>query len=386
MMDKVKLGIIGLGGMGTNHASYLKNGEVEGVEIVAVCDINPKRFEWAKNNLPESVRCFESANELFASKCCDAVLIATPHYDHPPLVIDALNHGLHALSEKPAGVYTKQVREMNEVAAKSDKKFGVMFQQRTEPLHKKIKDLMDSGELGELRRVNWLITNWFRSQSYYDSGGWRATWAGEGGGVLLNQCPHNLDLWQWMCGMPKRIRAFCYFGKYHNIEVDDDVTAYAEYENGATALFVTTTGEAPGTNRLEISGDRGKLVLEHNKLTFYRTRELVSEFNRTYKGGFGSPECWEIDMKGKGGMTGHKAITADWIKAIRTGSELFAPGVEGINGLALSNAMLLSTWTDSWVDLPVDEDLYYEKLQEKIKNSSIKKESSDTTLDVEGTF
>ncbi len=385
-MDKVRIGIVGIGNMGSSHCGYLSKNEVPNTELTAVCDVVPARLTWAKEALGENVRVFDSADALFASGAVDAVLIATPHYDHPPLAIKAFAKGLHVLIEKPAGVYTRQVREMNEAAAKSGKTFGIMFNQRTLAQHQKLKDLVDSGELGEIMRTNYLITSWFRSQSYYDSGGWRATWAGEGGGVLLNQCPHNLDLWQWICGMPVRVRAFCAFGKYHNIEVDDDVTAYVEYENGATGLFVTATGEAPGTNRLEIAADRGKIVLENGKITFWRTRESVSKFNKEYKGGFGSPEVWECEIPARRGGDGHSGITANWIDAIRKGASLLAPGEQGIRGLEISNAMLLSAWTDDWVEIPVNEDLFYDKLQEKVKASTYRKDvGEDTVLSVDGT-
>ncbi len=385
-MGSIRMGVVGIGGMGSGHARCFADGSVPGAELTAVCDVNPKRLEWAASDLPGNVGKFDEAEKLYDSGTLDAVMIATPHYDHPPLAIKAFERGLHVIVEKPAGVYTKQVREMNRAAEKSGKVFGIMLNQRTSPVYRKLKELVDSGELGAIVRTNWIITSWFRSQSYYDSGGWRATWAGEGGGVLLNQDPHQLDLWQWTCGMPKRVRAFCYFGKYHDIEVDDDVTAYVEYANGATGLFVTTTGEAPGTNRLEVSGDRGKVVIEGGKLTWWRTRVPVSEFNREYTGGFGSPEVWkvEVPVRGKGGA--HTAIFKDFVSAIEKGTPLIAPGAEGIKGLEISNAMLLSAWTDSWVDIPVDEDLYYEKLKERIASSKHqKKTGEDRTLDVAGT-
>jgi len=260
-----------------------------------------------------------------------------------------------------------------------------MFNQRTVPVYQKLKELLESGELGPMKRSVWIITNWYRAQSYYDSGGWRATWAGEGGGVLINQCPHNLDIWQWICGMPRRVRAFVSFGKHHDIEVDDDATAYVEYPNGATGLFVTTTGEAPGTNRLEITGDNGKIVLEDNSLTFWRTRVPVSQHIRDYKGGFGEPECWKCDIPVRSGGGGHPLITKSWVDAILKGTPLAAPGQEGINSLQISNAMLLSAWTDAWVDLPVNEDLFYDKLQERIRTSASKK-AAGKTLSVDGTF
>lgn len=386
-MEKVRYGIIGIGNMGVSHAQNLC-GEIRGAELTAVCDTNPERLNWAKQHLPASVQLYDTPEAFWASKAMDAVLIAVPHYDHPGMAIQAFENGYHVLVEKPAGVYTKAVREMNDAAAKSGKQFGIMYNQRTNPLYIKLRDLIQSGELGEVRRTNWIITNWYRSQSYYDSGGWRATWAGEGGGVLLNQDPHQLDLWQWTTGMmPKRVRAFCHFGKYRNIEVEDDVTAYVEYENGATGVFVTTVGESPGTNRFEISGDNGKIVIENDKLTFWRLRVPEPQFNREYKGGFGQPECWVCDIPvAGGGGPQHKGILQNFTNALLHGEKLLAPGEEGILGLTLSNAMHLSAWTDDWVDLPLDEDLFYDKLQEKIANSTFRKDpSSAAVLDVKGT-
>ncbi|NEW05439.1 Gfo/Idh/MocA family oxidoreductase [Paenibacillus sp. SYP-B3998] len=382
-MEKMRIGIIGLGNMGTGHAKYLVNGEVKGAELTAICEMRPDRLEWAKENLGEGVQLFDDLDTFLASNVMDGVLIATPHYDHPEVAIKAFQHNLHVLCEKPAGVYTKQVRQMNEAGKASGKVFSMMYNQRTNPLYVKLKDLVSSGELGEIRRTNWIITNWYRSQSYYNSGGWRATWAGEGGGVLINQDPHQLDLWQWTIDMmPKRVRAFCYFGKHRDIEVEDDVTAFVEYENGATGLFVTTTGEAPGTNRFELSGDRGKIVIEDGKLTFWRLRVSEREFNETYKGGFGQPECWKCEIPVEGQETSHKGITQNWVDAILHGTPLIAPGEEGIKGLMLSNAMLLSTWTDNWVDLPIDEELFHKHLQEKIQQSKAKKDSAYQTFDV----
>ncbi|WP_270170895.1 Gfo/Idh/MocA family protein [Paenibacillus sp. SYP-B4298] len=384
-MNHVRIGIIGIGSMGSAHARELMAGKVAHAELTAVCDVRPERLEWAQQHLGQHIARFDQPGELLRSGTVDAVLIATPHYDHPTLSIEALQQGLHTLIEKPAGVYTKAVAEMNAVALQSGKVFAIMYNQRTNPLYRKLKDLIDSGELGELKRSIWIITNWYRPQSYYDSGSWRATWAGEGGGVLLNQDPHQLDLWQWMCGMPKRVRAFMSFGKYRNIEVEDDVTAYVEYDNGATGLFVTTTGEAPGTNRLEVTGDRGKIVIEDNKLTFWRLRVPESQFNREFKGGFGSPECWKCDIPAYGDNSQHLGIMRNWVEAIRNGTELIAPGIEGIHGLTLSNAMHLSAWTDDWAELPLDEELFYTKLQDRIAASTFRKEAANIALDVTGT-
>jgi len=367
-MNKVRYGLIGYGKIGSQHVKQLLAGAVPECDLTAVADIDPARLEAAKKDIGGNLLTFNSAEELIASGKVDAIHICTPHYFHPVYAIAGLKAGLHVLVEKPAGVYTKQVKEMNAVAAKTDRVFGVMFNQRTMPVYQKARELIQSGELGEITRTNWIITNWFRSQSYYDQGGWRATWAGEGGGVLLNQNPHNLDLFQWICGMPSRVKSVVYYGKHRKIEVEDDVYAIFEYPNGATGCYITTIADSPGTNRLEICGDKGKIVVEDNKLMFYRLRQSISEFNREYKGGIGQPECWKIEVPLKGTYTSHMGIIQNFCDAILKGTKLIAPGEEGINALEISNAIHLSSWQgENWVSIPVDDDLFYNKLQEKIQ-------------------
>ena len=343
-MDEVRLGIIGIGGMGSGHAINIVKGEVPHMRLTAVADISEARLSWAKNTLPEEVKRFSDGREMIDSGECDAVLIATPHYFHPEFVIYALTHGLHAISEKPAGVYTKQVREMNEVAEKSDKVFAIMFNQRTNCVYRKLHEMIESGELGALKRVNWIITDWYRTQSYYDAAGWKATWDGEGGGVLLNQCPHQLDLLQWLCGLPVKVRAFCHEAKWHDIEVEDDVTAYMEFANGATGVFVTTTGDAPGTNRLELTFEMGKIVCENNKLIFDRLSENERTFCKTAENGFAQPEREHIEVETDGKNEQHMGVLRAFTDRILAGGKLIAEGKEGINGLLLSNAMFLSSW------------------------------------------
>ena len=394
-MEKVRLGIIGCGNMGTGHIRYLTEGKVKGVELAALCDIKPEKLESAiaaaKKNDPDfQVKTYIDYKELLSSGDVDAVIIATPHYLHPTIGIDALEAGLHVLSEKPIGVYTKQVLELYEVAKKSDKVFGIMYNQRTNPLYQKVREIVQSGELGELKRCVWIITNWYRTQAYYNSGGWRATWKGEGGGVLTNQCPHNLDLWQWMFGMPTKVRGFCYNGKYHNIEVEDDVTAYAEYANGATATFITTTGEYPGTNRLEISGDKGKIVVEGDKIEYTKLLQAEREYCFSSAESFRGPESEEVDLgisRDPEKLYEHPGITQNFVNAILYGEELLAPGLEGINGLQISNAIYLSSWLDKTIELPVDPDLYFEELSKRIATSNFEKEDVvETVADLSGTY
>lgn len=384
-MEKVRLGIIGIGGMGTNHVNSLQRGEVPNMELTAVADVRQSRLDWAKANLPESVHVFDDGRALIDSGTVDAVLIATPHYLHPEFVIYALEHGVHALSEKPAGVYTKQVRKMNEVAEKYDKTFAIMFNQRTNCIYRKLHEMIQSGELGQMKRVNWIITDWYRNQSYYDAAGWKATWDGEGGGVLLNQCPHQIDLLQWLCGLPVKVRAFCHEAKWHNIEVEDDVTAYMEFENGATGVFVTTTADAPGTNRLELTFDRGKIVCEHGKLIYDKLDADISEFIMTEKEGFKKPDCTRIEVETDGLNEQHVGVMKAFADHILTGAPLVAEGIEGIRGLTLSNAMHLSSWLDSTVAIPFDEDLFLTELNKK-RATSKKKEDSGIVFDTTGTF
>lgn len=364
-MDKVRFGIVGFGNMGTGHCKYLNAGEIEGATLAAICDIKPAKLEMAKEAYPD-VALFDNHMDMFKSGKIDAVIIATPHYFHPTIGIDAFNCGINVISEKPAGVYTKQVEEIMAVAKKSGLAYGMMFNQRTNPMYQKMREMVQGGELGNLYRCVWIITDWFRTQSYYDSGDWRATWDGEGGGVLLNQCPHQLDLWQWIFGMPTRIHAFCHEGKYHNIEVEDDVTAYAEYANGATGVFITTTGEAPGTNRFEITGTLGKLVAEGNTLKFTKNEVDAAEFSRTSEQGFGKPKTEYIEYKFENGGPQHKGITQNFTDHLIKGTPLLASGYEGINGLSISNAMMLSSWKNDWVNLPNDGEEFWAELQKKI--------------------
>lgn len=382
---KVKIGIVGIGNMGSAHAKSIFLGNISNMQLGAVCDIAEKRLEWCKKELGETP-CFLDYKEMINSGLVDAVLVATPHYIHSEIAIYALEKGMDVLTEKPAGVYTAQVEEMNNAAKKSGKVFGIMYNQRTNPYFQKIRELVKSGELGELKRCVWIITNWYRTQAYYNSGTWRATWEGEGGGALINQCPHNLDLWQWIFGMPTKVRAKCHYGKWHDIEVEDDVTAYAEYANGATACFITSTGECPGTNRLEISGDLGKVVFEEGKLHFWKleTPERKLCFESTE--GFISPKTDYQEIVIDKEETAHNGILQNFANAILNGDELLAPGYEGILGLTISNAIHLSDWTDNWVELPIDKALFKKLLDEKRKGSKCKENVTERTEDLNGTY
>ena len=386
MADKVKLGIIGYGHIGSQHGRAIRDGKCPQVNLTAVCDIDPARLELAKKTNGEDIQTFTDASELIHSGVCQAVIIAVPHYLHPSMAIEAMETGLHVIVEKPAGVYTLQVREM---IAEADKHpeltFGMMFNQRTNCVYRKMKEMLDAGELGELKRVNWIVTDWYRTQFYYDSGAWRATWAGEGGGVLLNQCPHQLDLLQWLCGLPMRVHSFCHEGKWHDIEVEDDVTAYMEFANGATGVFITTTADAPGTNRLEITGTKGRLICDENGLTYDRLKEDERIWCATCKEGFEKPGCERVEVETDGENPQHAGVLNAFAAHIQTGAPLVADGREGINGLMLSNAIHLSSWLGETVTLPIDEQKFLNLLNERRAHSRLK-EDTDVVMDTASSY
>ncbi|HUJ44557.1 MAG TPA: Gfo/Idh/MocA family oxidoreductase [Opitutaceae bacterium] len=363
-MDKVRLGIAGLGNMGALHAATVRAGKIRRLELGAVCDADAARL-----NQFAGIPGFTSADAMISSGIIDAMLIATPHYSHTTVGIKALEAGLHLLVEKPISVHKADCERL--IAAHRDERqvFAAMFNQRTDPAYARIRTLVQDGGLGEIRRINWIITNWFRTAAYYASSGWRATWAGEGGGVLLNQCPHNLDLLQWMFGLPARVRAFCQFGRYHDIEVEDDVTAYLEFANGATGVFIASTGEAPGTSRLEVAAEGGRVVYERDELHIARNAVPMSEFSRTATQAFAQPECVDtvVRLSDHGGQ--HTEILQNFTEAILDGRPLIAPASEGIRSVELANAMLLSTWLDRAVELPLDGARFARLLRQHARRS-----------------
>jgi predicted dehydrogenase len=368
-MDNVRLGVIGLGNMGQYHVKYLREGAVSGCTLAAVSDAAPARIE----ALASEMAVFTSSEALIRSGKVDAVLIATPHFAHTTIGIDALQHGLHALLEKPISVHVADAARL--LAAHSDPRlvFAAMFNLRLDARFRQLKRIVTEGRLGQLQRVNWVMTDWFRTEAYYASSAWRATWQGEGGGLLINQCPHQLDMLQWLTGMPVRVRAFCGLGRRHAIEVEDEVTAYLEYGNGATGVFIASTGEYPGTNRLELVGDRGKLVLEANRLTLAQNAESSSEYSRTTSEPFGQPQCEELELTLETGGGTHQAITQNFCDAIRLGVPLVAPAEEGIHSVELANSMLYSSLTGETVELPLDGQAYEQLLGELIARSTFRK-------------
>jgi len=368
-MTKVRLGIIGMGNIGQHHQAYLSAGKVSRAELVAVSDAIPGKLDKYK-----PLKTFSDGEELIRSGLVDAVIIATPHYQHTTLGIAALKQGVHAMVEKPISAHKADAERLI-AAHKSNPKviFAGMFQLRAESRYLKIQKLIQSGELGEVVRISWIMTDWYRTEAYFASGGWRATWKGEGGGVLLNQCLHNLDVLQWLLGMPARVRGFCQLGRFHQIEVEDNASAYFEYPNGGTGMFVSSTGEAPGTNRLEIAGTRGKLVLERDKLSFTRNEQDMIEFSQTAKVGFARPEVWHVDIPFDNANNPHAILVQNFVNAILDREPLIAPGEQGIYSVELANVILYSSLIGQTVPLPMDSAAYEKKLNQLIADSKLEK-------------
>lgn len=369
-MDKIKIGIIGMGNMGKYHADYLLKGEVPHAELAAVCSTSPQKLESYKGR----VKIFSDGVEMIKSGEIHAVLVATPHYQHTSLGICAFENGVHLMVEKPISAHKADGERLIEASKRHPEVvFGAMFQLRTEPRYLKIKKLIDDGDLGEIVRINWIITDWYRTEAYYASGGWRATWKGEGGGVLLNQCLHQLDALQWLVGMPSKVRSFAQLGRFHDIEVEDNVTAFLEYPNGATGVFISSTGEAPGSNRFEIAGTRGKLVLENDQITFTRNENCMIEHSKTSKIGFSKPEVWNVDIPFDNATLPHAILMRNFVNAIREGEELIAPGTDGLNSVELANVLLYSSLVDQCIEMPMDGAAFEEKLNTLIKESTHEK-------------
>ena len=370
-MDKVRIGIIGMGNMGRFHANDLLEGKVPRGELAAVGSTSPHKLEEYKD---KGVQIYGSGEELIGSGAIDALLIATPHYQHTSLGIAALEAGLHIMVEKPISAHKADAERLIAAAeARPEQVFGAMFQLRVEPRYQKIRELVQGGELGDLVRVLWVMTDWFRSEAYFQSGGWRATWKGEGGGVLLNQCLHQLDAMQWITGMPSKVRSHVGIGRWHDIEVEDDVTCYMEFANGASGAFITSSGETPGSNRFEIAGTKGRLILENDTLTLTRNAVPSDEWCKTSKIGFQKPETTVEEIPIPGAEAPHATLMTNFVNAILDGEALIAPGAEGLGSVELANVMVYSGLQDKPVKLPMDGAAWEAQLNDLIANSTHEK-------------
>ncbi len=374
-MNEVRIGLIGVGNIGKYHANYLLQGKVPRCRLAAVCSNVPAQIE--SFDLPK----FSDGQELIGSGLVDAVIVATPHTEHATYGIAAINAGIHAMVEKPIASHKADAeRLIHAHRQRPGVLFAGMFQLRVEPRYMQMRRIIQE-ELGTLTRINWINTDWFRTEAYYASGSWRATWKGEGGGVLLNQCLHNLDVLQWLCGMPSRVRAFCQLGRFHDIEVEDNVTAYLEWATGATGTFIGSTGEAPGTNRLEIAGTRGKLTLENNRLTFAKNDADMIEFSKTASTGFGKPATTEVPVVFTDAQIPHAIMVRNFVDAILDGTPLIASGEEGIHSLELANAMIYSSLIGQMVEFPLDSAAWERKLNQLISESKGKKRTVKISSD-----
>src|SRR6476469_5056681 len=379
MPDKVRLGIIGLGQQGGMYASVIAKGMVPHMVVGAICDTDPAKRDLAREQYPD-VAVYQDYLTMIGSGDVDAIVTTVPHYLHPEMGMAALRSGIHALVEKPAGVYTKQVKELIAAAeATPELTFGIMFNQRMNPLYRRLKEIVDAGEIGKILRTNWIITTWWRPQGYYDSSAWRATWGGEGGGVLVNQAPHQLDLWQWICGIPQSVYAKVAYGFRRDIAVEDEVTAVVDYGDGATGTFVTATHDLVGTDRFEILGDNGKIVVENSKTaTVTRLRKPEQELSagmdmtdvmRLFTGELNTDDYYTtevIEFDSPWGQQ-HAGVLQNFAANIQDGTPLIAPGSDGINGVRLANAIHLSSWTGREIPLDFDEDEYLIELNKRIR-------------------
>ncbi len=368
----VRIGIVGIGNMGAVHAEHAQ--DLPNTELVAICDRNPNKLDAVETSA--DVAQFSFYEDMLESAALDGVIIATPHIDHPDMSMAAFERGIHVLVEKPIAIQAREARRMIDAwrarkHRQPDLVFAAMFMQRAWGHWRKIKSMIESGELGRLQRCSWIVTDWFRTQSYYDSGEWRATWSGEGGGVLMNQCPHNLDLYQWLLGMPARVHGFVSFGKHHRIEVEDEVTAYFEHGDGRVGHFVTTTGESPGANRLEIVGENGKLVYEDDELLYFRNQwSSIKQLRESPKGFEKVPFQREVVDYEQHEGHGHERIIGNFADAILSGAPLIAPAEEGLNSITINNAIILSAHKRETVELPFDEDEYAALLQRYIEDAA----------------
>ena len=378
-MNSVRLGLIGLGNIGRHHAGYLLEGKVPRCELRAVCSSSPEKLAPYRER---GLATFAEATDLIRSGTVDAVLIATPHYQHTSLGIAALAAGLHVMVEKPISAHKADAeRLLAGAVAHPHQILAGMFQLRVEPRYARLRELITSGQLGRLQRVSWIITDWFRTDAYYASGGWRATWRGEGGGVLLNQCLHNLDVLAWLLGMPARVRGFVQLGRWHNIEVEDQVTAYLEWKNGLNGVFITSTGEAPGTNRLELAGSRGKAVLENDRIIFTQNEADALDWSRTATVGFSKPATTECDVSFDNHPAPHAALMENFTAAILDGAPLIAPGADGLHSVELANAMVYSSLLGETIELPLDGAAWERELQRLIAASKYQKEVREVSAD-----
>ncbi|WP_372781139.1 Gfo/Idh/MocA family protein [Litorivivens sp.] len=377
----VRLGVIGLGNIARQHIQNVVSGAVPGCTVSAICS------RTVPDELPEGAQHFSDYRDLIGSGACDAVLVASPTFYHREMGLAVLQSGLHLMMEKPIALSNHEAQEML-AAAQPDQVFGLMLNQRCSPVFKAIKAVIDAGELGEIKRTHWTMTNWFRPDVYFAVSDWRATWKGEGGGLLVNQCIHNLDIFQWLCGIPESVYGFCSMGKYHPIEVEDEVTAYFTYANGASGTFIGSTGEAPGFNRLDIVGDRASLTFDGQRIVLHDNQTSVAEYCRSTRDMFGVPQVRSRDITPEDANNNqHAEILNNFVAAIERGETLIAPAADGLNSLGIANAILLSHWQGQAVACPPDAAIYQAALDERIQQSQLReRQDIEVTIDMDKSY
>ncbi|KPK80563.1 MAG: hypothetical protein AMJ81_11855 [Phycisphaerae bacterium SM23_33] len=351
-MKRVRFGIIGCGVIGSSHARQIVQAKAGDFRLAAVADIRPEMAE--RLGKEHGVPWFKDGYALMDSGLVDAVIIGTPHYHHPPLTIAAARRGLHVLCEKPVAVSVGPARAAVAECKKRRVAMGVMFQQRNRPEMRKMKDMVQAGAVGEIFRVQMICSSWYRTQFYYDSGAWRGTWLGEGGGVLINQAPHSLDLFQWIGGMPRRVVATV-DTRHHKIEVENTANAVLDYGKGKTGYIYATTAEAPGLEQMMVCGDKGTLVAEGGKLRLAKLNVLsIRKHLLGAKAGMRPPECTWRDVPLPNIRGSHINIIRAFVGHVLHGRPLAATGQEGINELELSNAIYIAGYKNKPVELPVN--------------------------------
>jgi len=357
----VRLAIVGAGaGVFNMHAPALRALEVE-VEVVGLSDVvaEPAQGRAADFGCPF----FADYHQMLASTLPEAVVVIAPHPFHAPLAIEALRAGAHVLVEKPIALQVAEADAMIAVAADVGRLLAVNLQQRTRGVIRTARALIQDGRLGAIQRVE-MVATWTRTAAYYRRAGWRGTWRGEGGGVLMNQAPHTLDVLCHLLGLPARVVAWNRT-LYHDIETEDTSLSMLEWANGAQGTLLVSTAQAGEPERLEIVGTRGALRLQNGALAVSSAEADLLEFMRDDPDPFARLPYTpvEVDIESGGGT--HQTIYENFVAAIRDGVPLVADGAQGRMSLEVANAIILSSHTGRAVELPVDRAAYAALLAEK---------------------
>lgn len=371
---KVRMAIIGIGNMGRTYACNIADGFVEGMELTAVCCRNEEGRRWAKERLGEGLVLVDSTDKLFELEdVFDAVLIVTPHKIHPELTIKAFEKGYHVFCDKPAGITARDARRMIESGKRAGKAYAMMFHNRTMPVYEKIKEMLTLGEVGELLRIDYVNTKPYRTKCYHTSSPWRSSFEHEGGGLLINQGQHYLDLWQWLFGMPKRLTATIDYGKYNDFTVDDNCTIYMEFAGGVRGRFFSSTGEPAGEERIEVVGTKAKLVCLDGTLTVSRYERSTKEWYETNTEPFGKLKIEKEVITYEPCKAPYVVMLQNFSDHLRKGVALIADGYDGYRTLQLSNAAYTSSWLEKEIELPVEETVFAQLLNEAVKKEQEKK-------------